>query len=263
MSAAARNLECAAEGRIALSTGRVPYLCLLKLEGYLTFSSSATPVVVGRDLTVTEYRPAPVIHNIALTYALAGLPHGSLGSRVNPPPWKTRTEPPLYMVASELKERFYVYPAKPIRVVLERQLAIAGGEKLVSLQAQFKSMYPWRVLHQYYAPGSEFLTTVLAGQQWRPPRVVRLGAKRYGVARVECREAEASQAGPGFSDPVNLNDILSWGLKPRRVIVLLDHKNTTAGRIVRAELDSLYEVKARMGGHTYSMLLPLPPGVGH
>ena len=242
--------------------GFVPRLCLLRLEGYLTFSSTAAPVIVGRDLTVTEYRPAPVIHNITLTYALAGLPHGSLGSRVNPPPWRARPEPPQYVVASELRRRLYVYPAKPVRVVLEKQLAIAGGERLVSLQAQFKSMYPWRVLHQYYAPGSEFLTAVLAAPGWRPPRVVRLGAKRYGVARVECREAEVSPAGPGFSDPVNLGDIESWGLEPRRVIVLLDHKNPTAGRIVRAELDSLYEVRARLGGHTYTMLLPLPPGAG-
>jgi len=98
--------------------------------------------MVGRNLTVTEYRPAPVIHNIPLTYALAGLLHGSLGSRVNPPPWKARPEPPLYSVASELRRKLYVYPGKPVRLVLERQLAIAGGERLVSLQAQFKSMYP-------------------------------------------------------------------------------------------------------------------------
>ena len=236
-----------------------PRLCLLHLEGYLTFSSTAAPVVVNRDLTVTEYRPAPVIHNIPLTYALAGLPHGSLGSRVNPPPWKARPEPPLYMLAEELRQRFYVYPAKPVRVVLERQLAIAGGERLVSLQAQFKSMYPWRVLHQYYAPGTVFLTAVLAPRDWRPPRVVRLGVKRYGVARVTCREAEAAPSGPGFSDPVNLRDIESWGLRPRRVIVLLDHKNPSAGRIARAELDALYELRARIGRRLYRMRLPLPP----
>lgn len=244
-----------------MHAGTSPRLCLLRLEGYLTFSSTAAPAMVGRDLTVTEYRPAPVIHNIPLTYALAGLPHGSLGSRVNPPPWKAKPEPPLYVAAEELREKIYVYPAKPVRIVLERQLAIAGGERLVSLQAQFKSMYPWRVLHQYYAPGSEFVTTVLAPPEWRPPRVVRFGAKRYGVARVVCREAEAVHAGLGFSDPVNLRDILSWGLKPHRIVVLLDHKNPTAGRIVRAELSTLYEIRARINGRTYFMLLPLPPGV--
>lgn len=241
-------------------TGFTPRLCLLRLEGHLTFSSTAAPVVINRNLTVTEYRPAPVIHNIPLTYALAGLPHGSLGSRVVPPPWKAAPEPPAYTVAEELRRRFYVYPAKPLRIVLERQLAIAGGERLVSLQAQFKSMYPWRVLHQYYAPGTEFLTAVLAPPGWRPPRVTRLGAKRYGVVRVECREASVSRAGPGFSDPVNLRDIESWGLRPRRVIVVLDHKNPAAGRVVRAELDALYELTARIGGRERSMLLPLPPG---
>ena len=177
---------------------------------------------------------------------------------MNPPPWKAAPEPPLYQVAEELRRRFYVYPAKPVRIVLERQLAIAGGERLVSLQAQFKSMYPWRVLHQYYAPGTEFLTTVLAPPEWRPPRVARLGAKRYGVVRVMCRNAEVSEAGAGFSDPVNLRDIESWGLRPRRVIVILDHKNPTAGRIVRAELDMLYELAARIEERRYSMLLPLP-----
>ena len=236
----------------------VPRLCLLRLDGYLTFSSTATPVVVNRDLTVTEYRPAPVIHNIPLTYALAGLPQGSLGSRVNPPPWKAVPEPPEYTVAEELRAWFYVYPAKPVRIVLERQLAIAGGERLVSLQAQFKSMYPWRVLHQYYAPGTVFLTAVLAPPDWKPPRVARLGVKRYGVMRVECNGAEAVMAEPGFSDPVNLRDIVSWGLRPRRAIILLDHKNPTAGRIARVELDRLYLLRARIGGRVYSMLLPLP-----
>lgn len=243
-----------------MRTSTMLRLCLLRLEGYLTFSSTAAPAMVGRDLTVTEYRPAPVIHNIPLAYALAGLLHGSLGSRVNPPPWKAALEPPLYMIADEIRRRFYVYPAKPVKIVLERQLAIAGGERLVSLQAQFKSMYPWRVLHQYYAPGSEFITTVIAPPEWKNPRVVRFGTKRYGVARVICKEAEAVHAGLGFSDPVNLRDILSWGLKPRRIVVLLDHKNPTAGRIVRAELDTLYEIRARINGGTYSMLLPLPPG---
>lgn len=234
---------------------RRPLLCLLRLEGYLTYSSTTAPVMISRDLTVTEYRPAPVIHNIALTYALLGLPHGSLASSTRP------GMPPEYLIAQEARERgLYVYPAKPVTLVLERQLAIAGGEKLVSLQAQFKSMYPWRVLHQYYAPGSLFLTTVLAPPGLRLPGTIRLGAKRYGVARLSCREATVSPAPPGFSDPVNLRDIESWGLRPRRVVVLLDHKNATAGRIARAELDNLYRIEARIESRTYSMLLPLPPG---
>jgi hypothetical protein len=237
-------------------------VCHLTLEGYLTFSSFVSPVPFSKKLTVTEYRPAAVIHNIPLTLAFTGVLHSTLASFVNPQPWKGKAPLPVYEKYEELTRKgFYVYPAKPVAVILERQLAVAGGERLVHLQARFKSMYPWRVLHHYFAPGSEFVTVALIPHGAPIPRVIRIGAKRYGVMRVRCKETYPEGVTEGLTDPVNYKDIVSWGYAPRSVLVLLRHKVPTAGDIVRAELDSVHVLKSIINGRKVEVRVPLPPRV--
>jgi hypothetical protein len=123
-------------------------------------------------------------------------------------------------------------------------------------------MYPWRVVHRYFAPGSTFDTLIVVyDEAYRPPRTVRLGAKRYAVFDVECRRVERGGEWRGFSDPINLDDVQAWGYRPVRYLTVLERKKG-GGTIARALFEKpLPVLRARFSDGTATYKLPLPLGV--
>lgn len=200
------------------------YICLLRLCDYLTFSSTVGFAKV-KDVTYTVYKPQPYIHNYPLMYGFSGLLYASLTS-----PTIDVTEID-YSQLDEIEKKLYVYPARPHRVSVKRMLLNIKGEGAVELrQPKPKSMYPWHVIHMYFAPGSVFETVVLArSTDVRLPTAVRIGVKRQGVFSVKCEEATVKGYSYGLTDPINLGDAWRSGMKPASYTVLLSSKTMRKG----------------------------------
>lgn len=235
--------------------------CRLHLHGFLTFSSFTSVVPYG-NTSFTEYKPAPVIHNYPLMYAFFGLVHGSLASKVRERPIEdaVRVAPPDYRLLKEVLRKLYVFPAKPYRLITTKMLAVAGGERLVQLVPKPKAMYPWRVVHQYFAPGSIFDTILLVyDEDYIPPKTIRLGVKRYGVFRVECVKANIVGEWHWYSDPVNVADIEKWGYTIVRQVTVLSPKKGTA-EIARVILNKpVKRIEALFTEGRVEFKVPLPP----
>lgn len=197
------------------------YICTLRLCDHLTFSSTVGYAnVMGVSYMV--YKPQPYLHNYPLMYGFSGLLYIALAS----PTIETRKID--YSQLDEIEKKLYVYPARPRRISVKRMLLNIKGEGPVELvQPKPKSMYPWHVIHYYFAPGSEFETVVVTKTaDTNIPRTIRVGVKRQGVFRVECEEAVVEKRTYGFTDPVNLGDLLRRGMQPSSHIVLLETKTT-------------------------------------
>mgnify|MGYP000223935810 CR=1 FL=1 len=191
------------------------YICLLKLCDFLTFSSTIGFATIG-GVSYTVYKPQPYIHNYALMYGFSGLLHVSLAS-----PAKEIREID-YRFLNDIERKIYVYPARPRKLVIKRMLLNIKGEGLVETQLRPKSIYPWHVAHVYFGPGSVFETVLLVfDDSFKIPRNIRIGVKRQGVFTVECREAIVKNLVNGFTDPVNLGDILKSSMNPDSYVVLL------------------------------------------
>lgn len=213
------------------------YICSLKLFDYLTYSSTVGLANV-MGVTYTIYKPQPYIHNYPLMYGFAGLLYAALASP------SIEVSEIDYSWLDEIERSIYAYPARPRRIVLKRTLLNIRGEGAVGLsQPRPKSMYPWHVVHLYFAPGSEFETVLLVkSSDVKVPPVIRVGVKRQGVFRVKCAEAEVRRFVSGFTDPVNLGDLLRYNIIPHSYTVLLNTKTTRKGvphsnMIVRAYFD--------------------------
>ncbi|MEM1703196.1 MAG: hypothetical protein QXQ31_03985 [Zestosphaera sp.] len=172
-----------------------------------------------------EYKPQPYIHNYSLMYGLGGLLHASLASP------HVETAEINYSLLDEVETKLYVYPARSRRIDLRRMLLNIKGEGAVEIvQPKPKSMYPWHVMHYYFAPGSVFETVVAAKlDNLRIPSTIRVGVKRQGVFRVICEEATVKGYTSGFTDPVNLGDLARYKLIPDSYVVLLKTKTARKG----------------------------------
>lgn len=200
------------------------YTCTLRLCDHLTFSSTVGYANV-MDVTYMVYKPQPYLHNYPLMYGFSGMLHVLLAS-----PTIETTEID-YSWLDEIEKRLYVYPARPKRISLKRMLLNIKGEGAVEVvQPRPKSMYPWHVMHLYFAPGSQFETVFVAKSvNVKIPATIRVGVKRQGVFRVECEEAVVKGYTSGLSDPINLGDLLKSGGNPTSYIVLLNTKTTRKG----------------------------------
>jgi len=136
-----------------------------------------------------------------------------------------------YSLLDEVERKLYVYPARLRKVNLKRMLLNIKGEGAVeAVQPKPKSMYPWHVIHLYFAPGSIFETVVITRLDTvKIPSTIRIGVKRQGVFRVICEEARVVGKVSGLTDPVNLGDLTRYGLAPDSYIVLLNTKTTRKG----------------------------------
>lgn len=200
------------------------FICTLRLCDHLTFSSSVGYANVA-DVTYTVYKPQPYLHNYSLMYGFSGLLHVSLAS---PTIEITEIE---YSWLNEIKKKLYVYPARPRKVILKRMLLNIKGEGVVEVvQPRPKSMYPWHVIHLYFAPGSEFETVVISkSADVRIPSTIRVGAKRQGVFKVKFEEAVVKGYTSGLTDPVNVGDLVEHGMVPDFYTVLLNTKTVKRG----------------------------------
>lgn len=200
------------------------YVCTLRLCDHLTFSSTVGYANV-MGVTYMVYKPQPYLHNYSLMYGFSGMLHVMLAS-----PTVETTEID-YSLLDEIEKKLYVYPARPRKIVLKRMLLNVKGEGAVEVvQPRPKSMYPWHVMHLYFAPGSEFETVlVVRSANVKIPRTIRVGVKRQGIFSVKCEEAEIRSYTSGSTDPVNLGDLLRGGIEPASYVVLLNTKTARRG----------------------------------
>jgi len=203
----------------------------LKLNDFLTFSSTISFTSIG-GVSYPIYKPQPYLHNYALMYGFAGLLYASLAS-----PGKQLNEID-YSQLNEIKEKFYVYPARPKAIVVRRLLCHVKSEGFAEpVQPKPKTVYPWHVVHMAFTPGSEFETVVIVrDERTRLPKTIRIGVKRQGVFSVEYRPAEVRGYVSGFSDPINLGDARLNNLTPDSYVVLLStrtsHKNIPHSNLI-------------------------------
>jgi len=234
----------------------------LKLNNFLTFSSSIGFSVIGR-VSYPVYKPQPYIHNYALMYGFAGILYASLASPTNP----RHPNEIDYRFLDESEKKRYVYPARPRNLVIKRMLCNIKGEGYAELtQPKPKTLYPWHVIHMYFAPQSIFETVIiLQNEEVRLPRVIRIGAKRQGVFKVDYVPAKIKGYTRGISDPINLGDIKRLNLEPDSYIVVLTTKTKRKGvpysnYIVKGfyEAEKLAIIEARAGNEIISFRLPIP-----
>lgn len=203
-----------------------PYICALRLCDHLTYSSAVGFAEIA-GVSYTAYRPQPYLHNYPLMYGFAGLLHASLASR------SIEVSEIDYSGLNEVERTLYVYPARPRSIALKRMLLNIKGEGAVDLvQPKPKGMYPWHVVHLYFAPGSIFETVVLArSSSIRVPSAIRVGVKRQGTFSVKCEEAAVKGYVKGLTDPINLGDLYRSRkvVKPQSYTVLLNTKTVRKG----------------------------------
>lgn len=234
----------------------------LRLCDFLTFSSSVLPVEIG-GVTYPVYRPVPYIHNYSLMYAFGGLVYASLASPSKP---ADHGEVP-YSLLSEISKDLYVYPARPSLVDMTRILANVKSEGFAEpRKVKPKSLYPWHVAHMTFAPGSIFETVILLSNgNLKLPKTIRLGVKRQGVFEVNYYRAKVIDYVSGWSDPINLGDMVRYGLKPDKYVALLVTKTVRKGNqfsniVARGYYSErkLSVIETDSGRRESTFFLPLP-----
>jgi len=233
----------------------------LKLHNFLTFSSSIGFSVIG-GVSYPVYKPQPYIHNYALMYGFAGLLYASLASPTKP---KHPNEID-YNFLQDIEKKIYVYPARPSHLVIKRMLCNIKSEGYAEpTQPKPKTMYPWHVAHVYFGPESVFETVVaVKDESVKLPSVIRIGVKRQGVFKIEYAQAKIKDFTNGISDPINLGDMLKFGLRPDSYILVLSTKTKRVGvpysnYIVKGlyREKKLAVIEGRIGKDTVTFKLPI------
>jgi len=235
------------------------YIITLKLNDFFVFSSHLTFSKI-KGVSYTVYRPSQYIHNYPLMYALADLLYVSLAS-----PTITVDEIE-YKDLDEIEKILYVYPARPRSIRLMRLLGNIRGEGFAEpSEAHPKTIYPWHVAHIVFTPGSIFESVLITYENdIKLPKIIRIGVKRQGVFTVEYYEAVITGFTDGFSDPINLGDVVRRGLRPDSFRMLLEtrtrRKNAPGSNMIvsgeyRRRMLSI--VKANINGEEVVFRLPL------
>ena len=181
-------------------------LCSARIEvhGYLWFHTLAQP-----SYGYYIHRPVHVIHDMPVTLALAGynvdpqMGYASLRGHSRHDWWASTG---VEGILDELG--VYAYPALPERVYLESIHFSAIGEGTVLLKATSRLGYPTRTRNTAYRPGTVLRTHVLVREDSGHPAVEclrgggsvslrsRLGAKRFGVIKVDFYRSPVFEAEP-------------------------------------------------------------------
>jgi hypothetical protein len=188
----------------------------LKLCDFLTFSSTLAFTIIG-GISYPVYKPQPYLHNYALLYGFAGILYASLASP------KKQVDEIDYRYLEEVEREIYVYPARPRNISVRRLLCNVKSEGYVEpFNWRPKSIYPWHVVHLAFMPGSVFETVILIrNPNIKLPNTIRIGVKRQGVFTVKYYQAEIKGYINGFSDPLNLGDVIKKGYTPSSYVTLL------------------------------------------
>jgi hypothetical protein len=235
------------------------YIITLKLNDFFVFSSHLTFSEI-KGVSYTVYRPSQYIHNYPLMYALTDLLYVSLAS-----PTITVDEIE-YKDLDAIEKILYVYPARPRSIRLMRLLGNIRGEGFAEpSEAHPKTIYPWHVAHIVFTPGSIFESVLITYEDdIRLPKTIRIGVKRQGVFTVEYHEADITGFIDGFSDPINLGDVVRRGLRPDSFTKLLEtrtrRKNAPGSNMIvigeyRRRMLSI--IKANINGEEIVFRLPL------
>lgn len=150
----------------------------LELHGIFWFHSYAQP----RDKYI--HITLPLIHNYPLTLAFLGLPvessYASVGNLIT----KRITAQDIWKSYG-----FYIYPAIAERSHIRTFTFSMGGTGYVAFKPKTRASVPDYTANQVFLPGSKFRTYVLLNPETKftPPRIVRLGSKRFGVFYVKTR----------------------------------------------------------------------------
>ena len=125
---------------------------------------------------------APVIHNYPLTLAFLGRPVEASYANIS-----GLIEPSITPEQVWRERGFYVYPAIAEKLLSRTLLFSMGGTGYAIMKLQTRASVPDLAVNQVYLPGSKFKTFILLKSYSSLPkaRVIRLGAKRYGVFQVK------------------------------------------------------------------------------
>ncbi len=151
----------------------------LLLHGVFWFHTYAQP----RDKYT--HIALPIIHNYPLTIALLGSPvelsyisvSGLITKAIN---------------AEDVWDKygFYIYPAILEKAYTRTLLFSMGGTGYVMLKPKTRAPVPDLSANQVYLPGTKFKTYILLNptKRFSIPDTIRLGAKRYGIFKVETKK---------------------------------------------------------------------------
>lgn len=189
-------LEASLEGAIHIYEAR------LRLHGVFWFHTYAQPREKYTHISL------PIIHNYPLLLAFLGKPvDSSYASVAGMTTFTTRPEE----VWGD--KGFYVYPAIAVRMMARTLTFSLGGTGYVGFKPRTRASVPDFTAHQVFLPGTEFKTYIIARDEESVPgtKIIRLGAKRYGVFRVELKrlgsvEAEDNTQLLPASHPFNTRD---------------------------------------------------------
>lgn len=171
----------------------------LELHGIFWFHTFAQPRDKYTHIMI------PVIHNYPIQLAMLGLPaeaYAVVSGR--------RT----FMYKPEKVWRgygFYVYPAIAEKMISKMLTFSMGGTGYVQFKPQTRASAPDYTANQLFLPGTVFKTYTITDRNYTPPRVIRLGSKRYGVFVVRVskilRGIVENGAGKSVTHPFNARDV--------------------------------------------------------
>lgn len=181
----------------------IAILAELELHGLFWFHTAAQP-----RSGLYAHISLPVIHNHPLMLALLGLPVERSYVAVSGVIEHSRSAEDVW------RERgFYVYPAAPVRLYTKTTTFSMAGTGHLGIKVATRAPAPDLTAHQLFLPGSAFKTYIIAreGAEKNLPQVIRLGAKRFGVFKVDYKvlgqvRAEANTAGEPATHPFNTRD---------------------------------------------------------
>ena len=219
----------------------------LRVDGILWFHTRSQP---ASKFYVAQ--PGPVVHNYALTLALAGFiadPDTGYASVFG----VTRYKPP-----RELLDRFgvYAYPALVVRSILGETLMAAMGEGVAALRGRSRLAYPFFTKVTALMPGSMLRTLVVSIRELPRRLVVRIGAKRNGVLLARLKPVRPRTVEyAAVTHPFNTADTVSVS----GYTVLLSHG---AGDVaVFGVAERAWEYRYHSGGREHRVVVPALRGV--
>ncbi len=232
------------------------------LEGILIFSTEVRPMISSGEAMGSYISPSPYIHNYPVIYGM--LEKSSEAYFVIPSlhynyyeDKKTRGGITLnYTSVNQVIQNakkgkgFYVFPLIPKKIITESFLLSAESwTYYLPTRAPTKNVFPRLTSYTAFMPGSEFITYMLADDEFDIPEWIRIGKKRWGIMKVKKEEVKIDNVTTvkncTTSIPINVKDAEAFGYKVLNYSKLYETPNVEEGIIAWATLDSCEEIKTK------------------
>jgi len=166
----------------------------LELHGIFWFHTYAQP----RDKYA--HMSLPIIHNYPIMLSLLGRPVEHSYLSVSDLILKTFDSSKVWS-----EHGFYVYPAVGTRVLTRSITFSLGDTEHMTFKTKIRAPVPDLTVNQVYLPGSVFKTYVLLNNDvpFELPEFIRLGAKRYGIFKVNVVKAMKGEV-RGYASSLNV-----------------------------------------------------------